>query len=753
MADCTVRGEFTYTRYPCDYDIELDTDSKGMVVVEDNITPVVGEVPNRARESVLAVQYELGLNPSGTYTTVRARLDALDAQIASIIVGGGGSVTVQDEGVTTVAAATILDFVGSAVTVTDGGSNKAIITVTGTGGGGDGYIAVEDESVSVSSQVRTLNFIGADVQAIDAGSYKVNVFIPPPSYESHWNTTDGTTTGTVSESGFSRTTTRISTPTVEGTPFYTGGWAGTNQSTTATHGTATFTSSQDTIGFGGDSTMTVTVYNGDGSVNQTYTTPALTGIAAHSSGNITVTITGYAASGLKYKAKASVAVNTLAAFPNGGRYHVVVSHTTDTTTDGGGTYTYTQSDVFIDTNPTTPTIIDGYVAIAETAGSVLTKHLSGIEYYILGSQFTADVVDIDDMNENTQRISSQFALQVEALDYGLSTLQHHPAGTGSGNFSGWTNAYDQDNVDYQVTNWTITDTNYRFRGDTANASAYPRDPWGSGSTVYSSNASILIDTYTDSSSNANENFNSEVRRHEDGYFLSQNGLYGDDGYVTGNWDETSTLVAGEALVMGGQLMVPNQSTLAGDASTANADWTTYEPSLGGANPDYSSLTVPVSYYRTFIDTNYTDPVYATITGFTMTFTGTFASGYAAQDLTNGDLEVKVWKIITTVAANDGTLHQGPPEHLTTPNNHPLSLDGSLYNFGTFNDYNSYNVGTMSPETPDGQIRTTASNTTNAIQATFGGYQALLGIHVQITINDPAIKISNVSVSFDGTPNP
>ena len=56
------------------------------------------------------------------------------------------------------------------------------------------------------------------------------------------------------------------------------------------------------------------------------------------------------------------------------------------------TYTYTQTDVFLDTNATTPSI-GGAVSILETVGSVSTKYLSGIEYYILGSQFTATVTD------------------------------------------------------------------------------------------------------------------------------------------------------------------------------------------------------------------------------------------------------------------------------------------------------------------------------------------------------------------------
>lgn len=859
MADCT----FSPSLYPC----SLDTISNIPYAI-DGTTAVIASVVNTHLKAIFAIESELGVLPSGTYGTVRARLDALEAVLAALsgdigsitgtitvqqtgvqisnavkvlnftgnvtvtqtsantvqvaIVGAGdaeqesftatagqtifalgmmpsdpdtvqmfingskqehgigndynvvgttvtytsvdytiqngdivefwylvtggssggggdGYVEIKDEGSTIVAQANILDFQGSGVTVTSGGANTAVITVTGGGGGGDGYIVVEDESVQISAQVRTLNFVGADVQAIDAGGYKVNIFIPPPSYSSHWNTNDGTTTGTVSEN-ISRTTTRISTPTSEGNPFLTGGWAGTDQATT-TSTSVTVTSAGNTTGFGGDSTMSVTLYRGDGTTLDSYTTPALTGNAVHTSpsGYISVTITNYAAEGLRFRAKASVAVSVNAAITadgdEGGRYHVVASHTVDSVTDGSGTYTYTQPDVFLDANPTTPDI-DGYVQITETTGLVLTKHLSGIEYYILGSDFTGTVTNIDQLNRDTRRIPSQYLINVEADDYGLATLQHHPEGTGAANFLSWTNSYNIDDVNYQITNWEITSASYRFRGTTANGSALVRDPWANSSTINSSDASILVDTYVTNSTNEAEYFNDEARRHEDGYFLSVNGLYGDDGYVSGNWDETSTLVSGEALIMGGQLLVPNQSTLEGESSASNTNWSTFKPDLGGANPNYTSLGAPVSYYRTFVDNNN----YASISSFTMTFSGTFVAN-ATTDLANSDLEITVWKINSTVLAPDATYHKGPPEHAISPNNHPLSLHGAEYNFGTFNDY--------SAPTPDGQIRLSSSSG-NTVQATFGGYAANEGIHCQITINNAAIKIDSITISFTGT---
>mgnify|MGYP001095198760 CR=1 FL=1 len=107
---------------------------------------------------------------------------------------------------------------------------STLLFTNGGGGGGTGKITVQDEGVDISDEVEILNFIGADVQVLGSGSL-VSIYIPPPAFASHWNTTDGTTTGTVNEN-ISRTTAMIAAPTSEGTPFSTGGWAGTNQAAT-----------------------------------------------------------------------------------------------------------------------------------------------------------------------------------------------------------------------------------------------------------------------------------------------------------------------------------------------------------------------------------------------------------------------------------------------------------------------------------------------------------------------------------------
>jgi len=464
----------------------------------------------------------------------------------------------------------------------------------------------------------------------------------------------------------------------------------------------TLTTPEATTGFGGDSTMTVTVYDADGVTPlDTYTTPAITGDAVHTSpsGSLVVTVTEYGIDTLRMKAhisvQAAVGAVLAAVGRQGGRANVEATQTTDSTTDGTGPYTYTQVAFFLDTNPSTPSI-NGAVGITETAGQVLTKHLSGIEYYILNSKFTVSVADIDGLNANTIKTSANLVLT--GSEYGFTSLSHCPFGTGSAYFIGWTAVENQNDVGYTNTTWAITHASYRYFATTANVSAYPQDTWAAGGTGNSPNASILIDTVTATSANLFEGFDDESRRQDSGY----NG-----GLSTGNWSSTAALVAGEALVHNGKLMPPTAATF--------QNWSGFKPDLGGVNPDYTGLTVPVDYYRTFVDTG------VSRSSMTITFSGTFVAN-ATTDLANQNLQVFVRRMDSSLGDHG-------------PGANPLLLHGALYNFGTFDD-----------GVTDGHIRE-ASSSGSTVNATFGGYSCEDGVYVQVRINHASIQIDSMTVSF------
>lgn len=589
----------------------------------------------------------------------------------------------------------------------DGHGVSGISIVIPKTGGGTGTITVQDEGTTISNAVNTMNFVGSDVAVYGSGN-SVTVYIPSVVFASHFNTTDGSTTGTVSESGVTRSTARISTPTSEGNPFSTGSWAGSNQSATLST-TATFTTGGAITGLGGDAYFVIDFLDADGStVLSTVTTAAITANGTYGNSNLQLVVTNYALDTLKYKANISVTVqaNTIltANSRSGGRYQVKITNYTDTTSDGSGPYTYTQTAVFLDTNPTTPSI-GGTTTIAETSGSVVTKHLSGIEYYAQNTQFTVAVTDIDQLNRNTARTTGNLFLN--GGNYQLGNLNQSPFGSGSSNFTGWTNAFDQDNVNYAKTNWTITSSTARFRGTNASVYGQPRDTWGSGSSVASSNAAILIDTYGTTSSDLVEDFDDENRRQTSNW---------NSGNTAGNWNSANSLGAGEAIVIAGRIMSPEVAYLSNNSVQTN--WSSFAPSAGGANPDYSGLTVPVSYYRTIVDTTGLNR-----SSFTIVFSGTFVAN-ATTDLLNSNLEIFISRRASAGGGNAGF-----------NNTDLLELHGPNYNFATFND-----------GVTDGHIRE-ASSSGSTVNCTFGGFSCENGFFMHIKINDSTIKIDRLAVTF------
>lgn len=90
---------YDYSNYPD----QIDT-SNELPPTIDNVTPVKGEVVNRLRDAILAIESELGVDPSRTYGTVRARLDAMEDLLGAIIGGDifieGGSPTSSDKDLT-----------------------------------------------------------------------------------------------------------------------------------------------------------------------------------------------------------------------------------------------------------------------------------------------------------------------------------------------------------------------------------------------------------------------------------------------------------------------------------------------------------------------------------------------------------------------------------------------------------------------------------------------------------------------------
>jgi hypothetical protein len=702
---------------------------------------------------------------------------------------------------------------------------KIIFPGGGSGGGGSFNLTIQEEGSDVQTNVNTINFVGADVEAQAGSSGVVLVYIPPPTFASHYNTQDGTTDGRVRQSGATIETRYISNPTSEGNPFNTGGDAESNALASNTSA-ITLAPNADITAMDG-CTFKVDVTEPDGTVMETYTTPAISGNGANTSpsGDIVVTISSYSSDTTKFKGRVSILVTyadilSTAGF-DGGKFNIVI---TQTVTDGTGPHVFNlstssnptiQGDFFYDTN-TLPSFPQN-VAITETSGSVTTKHLSGLEYYTTGSQFTASCDGLDNLNRNTALTSSNITV-LDNSTYGFSNIDQSPlpGGTGNANFTGWTSAYDNTGTSYSNNAVSINRSSFRFTGTNGRINIRTNLVWGgSNRTTASSNDEILIDTYSTSSSNLSEIFDSENRRLESDYttsWTSTNALAADKGAtckievvdnsliqsgdtitlvdttgtnrvltagttftigasasdtatnifnainstygtqftavvdtytstivnvtqdVTGpsgnqtNASSRATAItvanfeegANDGMVYYGQLQQATQAQLGG-TGTINTDWSSYKPDAGGANPDYTSLSGPATFYREFTDTSGLSR-----SSFQMVFTGTFVSN-ATTDLANEDLRIFVRKVASpTGGALVGTSVV------------PMRLHG-----GTFGSSGPFDQG----QTVGGSYIREGSSSGNTVNASFGTFACEDGIYVEIMIYNSTIKIDRIDVTF------
>lgn len=76
----------------------------------------------------------------------------------SVVTGGGGSLTVQDEGIDLTTAASTLNFTGDGVTATESSGTVTIDIPAASSGGGGGAIALEQDGTQVQAAASTLNF-------------------------------------------------------------------------------------------------------------------------------------------------------------------------------------------------------------------------------------------------------------------------------------------------------------------------------------------------------------------------------------------------------------------------------------------------------------------------------------------------------------------------------------------------------------------------------------------------------------------
>ena len=702
---------------------------------------------------------------------------------ATGIGGSTGATGLGSTGSTGIGGSTGATGIGGSTGATGLGATGAtgFIGATGAGGGGTSAIVVLDEGTQVGATgYTTFNFVGADVLAEDSGTAgQVNIYIPTPTFLSHFNTTDGTNDASVdptTQFPFNDTP-RISSPTTEGNPFSTGGganaiWAGQNKPSIdriPDNGTLIYNTVAPCTGFsanaGGDATITAAFYDADGTtVLETFTTTTLfqAGTFTSGSGNISVTIGAVTADGpTKFAASVSITVVTddifVAVTPSrsGGRFHVELSMTTDTATDGGTTYSYfgpngnssktydgETNDIFFDINPTTPTVAGVQINESPTPALIVTKHLSGIEYYMPTSEFSSLATSVSDLNANTQGRAQGANWNIRAVgtDYGLPTLQIEAWNLPTGaSLIGWTNQWDETANTFVQQNWTVSNALWRFRNTDAKTTINVYDPWTiPGNSSNSPNSSILIDTYpvtpVPNTNGLREEFNDEANRLTRGsntyaVWLTQPALQSGIPDQTGPESPFT-----DACVVGGSL-VPPARLFADDGNspqyaTLIPNLSTYNPDKNGANPDYSGFVGTATFHRLFSISN--NPTFANlpISSFEFIFIdGFFGVGKTAQQaLVTAGFRIYIRKAQeTSGAGNVG--HNAIPLSLHGPNPFTTILDPPT-----------------SADAASAQCRTTLTSS-NTVAGTFGGFNPINGFFVEIQIVDPIIRIDIISIKL------
>lgn len=463
------------------------------------------------------------------------------------------------------------------------------------GGSGGGSLAIYDENSLINAQTTKINFIGADVQASQnsVDENMVNIYIPPSLYTSHFNENDGTVNALVSN--ITTYTRYVASPTSEGSPYNIGEWIGGSLQTCVNSSTISYSNVNTFSILDNTSTVfTATLLDADGVSVLATRDLTLTGNSDDTVNNIRIQITNWAEELGKYKAKITVTFNISSIIPNGGRFSVYMQHNNG----AEGIFPKAQSNLFYDAN-INAAVITG-TTILETSGQVVTKYLSGVEVYTTGSKFTVSLADIDYLNDRSYPLTQ---VQINAPNFGLANINLQGS-----QLTGWTNAYDNVNATYSNNAWAISATNYYLKTTSANAYARPID-WVAGAWDYSSNNSIIVDTYVENSTRIYEDFRTETNR-----------LLAD---LVTSWDNTQNITiydSGTGLqVLGSQLIYPTE------------DFGIYAPN-SGTQPNYSNETGTKYYYRRFYH-----PTLTSSNGI-LTFSG---HNLTEAKLDSGDFNIKI----------------------------------------------------------------------------------------------------------------
>ena len=535
-------------------------------------------------------------------------------------------------------------------------------------------LTIENNGSNVLSGVTAINFIGAitglEVEAIKNGNNTVNVYIPAPNYVSHFNTNDGIVDATVDDVIISLR--RIALPTSEGTPYYIGDWSGDTILTT--HPTinggliSSIIYSANTFSLLNlATTFTIRILSADNNTVLAYNTITIDSAKTYTQSGITITISNLSTDANKYKCIINNSINLATILPNGGRFSVSLTHYNGT----DGTFTKSQNNLFYDNYVNNPTI--GTVTLAETIGQIVTRKLSGVEYYNTGSSFTVTISNIDNLNDRSFP-SIQLGL-IDNNSLGLSDID-----LSGQSLTNWTKYYNNTNASYTNSGWTITNNDFCIKTSNAKVSAKWID-WSVGSLINSNSLVVLINTQTTLSDRLNETFNDESWRCPQ--------LANFDTYSAKTWNSSLSGSSSDAVF--------GYGTSCNQAGRITTNFKTYNPNPT-TQPNYSSLDSTVYLIREFRHDG------TASSQFTINIQGDYDTleyklAKAWDGTVNGGTEWIKGYYPTDIGADIngfvpfsyGNWNNGNPLNNTGGYSSGSKISGTVYNFGSNNIINTYNT--------------------------------------------------------------
>jgi hypothetical protein len=671
---------------------------------------------------------------------------------------------------------------GDNITLTDEGTTG--VKIDSSGGGGKSTIknqtGPDGTPTTLQGEYNIFNFVNYDpndlrvfAQADPNNSDQVNIFFPPPdapTYPPYFNEGAAAVVNNITEYSLIISNPAGSQP----GNFKTGGWDDDQvhpaynidsfPSTTFVPGS----SNQKILGFNATgqtdnpATVQVIVFDADETTELfNATTTALDSNVSQQIGTnnrATITVSNYAqivdpyGSATQYAANLSIVVNIKDILADnsleGGRYKTRIIFTPDVSIPKPlldplqypSAITFNDASVFGDDNPTSPDVSN--VSFQGTSeNSPQFQYLSGVKYYTAGSTFSLGSTGIAGINGDTQGKSASATNNLKftgLANMNILGIVDKAWSPSTGTVTNFNNQWDKVDIGYAYSNFTILNTDWSYRGAAGGSLLTISDPWTDTDKSHQNNLNLLILRETSSSTTFVEKFETELYRlnlaSQSASFSPwsslttlSNNAYGTKVNAPNNTDfsqacfisTTSGLNYGS---LNGNLIAANEFFLSN--GTVQADLTGLTPS---GNPDYSGITKPAVFFRSFEGTNVQN-----VASFTFTFA--FGTGSTVTNmntaLINGDVKIYIRKIQESTGGAGATILACGP--------------------GTFQvaGSNAFNNGVDGIDSAGSMIRIGDTSTATAINCSVGEFQLSQGVYFEIQYHKAGIKISNIQATFN-----